>query len=323
MLRQSALIITLATPAVAGDFSLGWPVDCALGESCFIQQYVDHDPTDAATDFHCQSLSYDGHKGTDIALPSLAAMAGGVDVLAAAPGIVAGTRDSMADAYATQETRAALKGRECGNGLVIRHADGWETQYCHMKRGSLQVASGDRVAAGQPLGQIGLSGATQFPHLHLSVRQNGAVIDPFAPEAIVSDADSCGAQQGVTLWADPPAYEPGGLIALGFSDSVPGYAAVKAGTADKALAAESPALVLWAYAFGTRAGDQLALKITAPDGGLVFETVADLDKTQAQMFRAGGKRLRAPLLSGAYIGEAKLLREGQIIDQLRHRMEPQ
>ena len=88
-------------------------------------------PGPAATDFTCGPLSYDGHDGTDIALPTRAAMAEGVAVLAAAPGTVTGIRDGIAD------FAPVIQGKECGNGVVIDHGAGWVTQYCHLRQGSV------------------------------------------------------------------------------------------------------------------------------------------------------------------------------------------
>jgi hypothetical protein len=83
--------LALALPAGAfaqTDFRLAWPAACTLGETCHIQQYYDHDAGPKAADFTCGTLSYDGHDGTDIALPTRAAMTAGVEVLASAPGTV-------------------------------------------------------------------------------------------------------------------------------------------------------------------------------------------------------------------------------------------
>lgn len=312
-MRLAALIATasLAAPAAAGDFRLQFPLDCTLGEDCHIQQFVDHDPGPGATDFTCGTLSYEGHKGTDFALPYLSHMEAGVAVRAAADGVVRGTRDAMPDAYATDANAAVMKGRECGNGVVLRHADGWETQYCHMKQGSIRVQSGARVRAGDVLGEVGLSGKSQFPHLHLSVRRDGAVVDPFAP----ASPDSCGAAPQETLWADLPAYRPGGLLGAGFSSAIPDYAAVKAGAADAApLAADAPALVFWAYAYGGQKDDRLELTVTGPGGEVVAHGEA-LSRDQAQFFRAAGRRLRGGSWpAGSYTGTARLLRGGQLVD---------
>ena len=37
------------------------PVDCRLGEDCWVQFYVDRDPGPESLDYACGSLSYDGH----------------------------------------------------------------------------------------------------------------------------------------------------------------------------------------------------------------------------------------------------------------------
>ncbi len=307
-----ACAASLASSLGASDFSLSWPVDCTLGKDCHIQQYVDHDPGPGSQDFLCQGLSYDGHKGTDIALPTQAEMRAGVSVLAAAAGTVSGVRNNMADVLYTSETAEAIKGRECGNGVVVKHANGWETQYCHLKQGSVLVKPGQKVTPGTPLGEIGLSGQTQFPHLHLSVRHNGQVVDPFT--AATPDQSTCRAT-ATPLWGFDVAYEPGGLLATGFSDAVPEYSAVKAGTAARSsLPDAAPALVFWGYAYGGRTGDQLRLSISGPDGPFVSHT-DDLSKAQAQFYRAAGRRLRADgWPTGTYTGTAELLRNGAVVD---------
>ena len=126
-----ALILSSASPALAEDVQLAFPLDCTLGQDCHIQQYMDQDPSAAARDYRCSGLTYDGHKGTDFALPDRAAMAAGVTVRAAAAGVVRGLRDGMAEGAPLSE----VQGRECGNGVVIDLGRGWETQYCHLKRG--------------------------------------------------------------------------------------------------------------------------------------------------------------------------------------------
>ena len=297
--------LSLATPTLALDLS--WPVDCILGDTCHIQQYPDDDPGPAANDFTCGPLSYDGHDGTDIALPNRAAMADGVAVLAAAPGKVGGVRDGVAD------FAPVVAGRECGNGVLIDHGDGWVTQYCHLRQGSVLVKPGDTVDTGSHLGLIGQSGLAEFPHVHLVVRKDGADIDPFAP-----NATACSVSPGPTLWAEPVAYEPGGFLAAGFSDAVPDFDAILAGlpTPPLPLPATAPGLVLWAHAFGTRTGDDLVFTITGPEGAFLAEAVA-IDRTQAQMFRALGKRLtKATWPSGSYAGTVSLMRGGKAIDRI-------
>ena len=308
-----ATILSLVAQTATGDISLALPIDCELGETCHIQQTVDHDPTESAFDFTCGLLTYDGHKGTDFALPSLAAQAEGVDVLAAAPGTVRGVRDGMPDVLQVSETAPDIAGRECGNGVVVSHGDGWETQYCHLAQGSISVRTGDTVAIGTVLGQVGLSGETQFPHLHLSVRQSGQVVDPFDPDGAIT----CNAISDETLWTDSIALPPGGFISAGFSASVPEFNDIKAGEAHTGTIAPTNPMVVWGYLFGGKIGDEVLLTIAGPTEKIVDQTVI-LERNQAQLFRASGRRAPAGGWdTGDYVGTVQIVRDGAQLDEIR------
>jgi len=308
-------LLHLAAGTASAEPSLTLPIDCRLGDSCYIQSYVDRDATEAARDVTCGPQSYDGHKGTDFALPSLTAMEAGVDVLAPASGTVRATRDGMPDRLLTPDTEAEIEGRECGNGVVIDHGDGWETQVCHLRQGSVAVDRGDRVDSGTLLGEVGLSGRTQFPHVHLSVRRDGAVVDPFAPDAALDSCDP--APPARTLWAEPVAVTPGGLVAAGFAGAVPSFDAVKAGTAGlESLAPGTPAIVLWVLGHGSREGDVIEIAIDGPTGRF-FETSTAIDRTQALWFRAAGRRMEGNATpEGPLTGRITLRRDGAEIDRI-------
>ena len=157
------------------------PVDCDLVTQCYIQQFMDHDPSSGASDMRCGPLTYDGRTGTDFAIRDPLANPNGVNVIASAAGTIKALREGVSDIAYTPARASELDGKECGNGFVIAHDQGWETQYCHLKQGSISVKVGDTVQVGDFLGKIGLSGRKQFAHVHVSVRHNGTHIDPFAP----------------------------------------------------------------------------------------------------------------------------------------------
>lgn len=74
-----------------------------------------------------------------------------------------------------------------GNYVVIEHiaTDGtvFYTLYGHMREGSIMVAEGTEVKAGQVLGIMGSTGNSTGPHLHFEVRLNenssNNAVDPF------------------------------------------------------------------------------------------------------------------------------------------------
>lgn len=302
----------LALPAQAKEPVLNLPIDCTLGQSCYVQNFVDTDPSAGAADFTCGSLSYDGHKGTDFALPTTVDLWKGVDVLSAAPGTVIATRDGMEDFPQGTEGAPDITGRECGNGVVIDHGAGWTSQYCHMMNGSIAVQKGQKAPKGAPLGKVGLSGQTEFPHVHFVLRKDGKVIDPFNPDGVIS----CGAPAPTgTLWQDPLIYQPGGILSVGVATAMPSYEAVKSGAAaETRFTDESPALVVFGFAFGGRAGDVMRLSLGGPQGSLVDQDIP-LDKNQAQFFRGLGKKRSAPWPEGDYSGFVQMIRDGVVIDR--------
>lgn len=304
----------------AQEFQLGLPVDCTLGKECFVQNYVDLDAGEGVLDAACGSATYNGHKGTDFRTLNTLETA---DVLAAAPGIVRGIRNDMPDMLiSAKEDRAKIKGRECGNGVVIAHPDGWETQYCHLRKGSVMVKPGQKVDRGQKLGQIGYSGFAAFAHVHLSVRKGGATIDPFlgiGPHGAAITACSADrlALAGKALWQDDAeallSDASGVLIELGFSDGPVTSGDLEAGQTG-ALTASSSALVFYARAINLKKGDQLTLEVHGPDGVLAASEGEPLLRQKAQWVAFAGRKLRAERWpAGSYRGEAKLVRGGAVL----------
>lgn len=315
-MRVAPALLLVALPAAldAGPrFAL--PLDCTLGEDCFVMNYVDADPGPEAADFACGPITYDGHEGTDFALTSFAAMRAGVAVRAAAPGVVRGLRDGMPDLGLEGTPADALAGRDCGNGVAIDHGGGWESQYCHLAEGSIAVREGDRVAAGTVLGAVGYSGRTGFPHVHLALRRDGVTVDPFDPDG----RTVCGAGDGPAdhLWTDPPDYRPGGVVSAGVFPGVPDYDVVKDGTAHEAeLPGDAPALVGWGLMHGVHAGDRAIITLTAPDGTVLLRHEETLERTQALVMRAAGrKRPGAGWAAGDWRVTVDLVRDGAVLDR--------
>ena len=289
------LYLAFVAKAQASEtFVLALPVKCRLGVTCFVQNYVDHDASGLVRDFQCSGRTYDGHDGTDIRLPDLQIQQSGVDVLASAPGRVAAIRDGVEDISIRVTGKAAVAGKECGNGVVVEHEGDWRSQYCHLARGSIRVKVGDRVVTGQSIGLVGLSGATEFPHLHFSLRHQGKIVDPFAHGA---PAGACG--EGQSLWADAireqTKYRPREILNFGFCSVAPTMDLVESGELRKhPVRPDSDAFSAYVRAIGLQAGDQQTITLRGPDGAVISEYKAQpLDKDKAQYFVASGRRLKA------------------------------
>lgn len=316
LIRISIFIVaasmTLTTTAVLAQSAIqfGPPVNCTVGEDCWIVNLVDGDPGPGAKDYLCQGHTYDGHKGTDFAIRDLDVMSKGVRVQAAANGVVRGVRDGVEDVDVSIAGAASVKGKECGNGVVLVHGDGWETQYCHLRKGSVGVKSGDRVKKGQYLGFVGHSGLAAFPHVHFQVRYNNQTLDPFVG---FRPGGTCTLSKS-HLW-DPslvPSYTRPltSIYGAGFADTAPKFDAVKKGYHhDSSLLKNAPALVLWAAIYNVREGDVVSMRITSPDGSELHAYENTMPKTQARRFLFSGKK-RKPVVwpQGTYEGEITLTR---------------
>ncbi len=289
---------------------LALPVACEIGTHCVVQNYLDHEPGPGAKDHTCGPLSYDGHRGIDIRLPGLRHMAQGVAVLAAAPGTVLRTRDGEPDVSFRERGQDAVRGREAGNGVVIDHGNDWRTQYSHLQNGSIAVEPGQRVEAGTRLGLIGLSGKSEFPHLHFAVRHRDRVLDPFTGRPPES---GCG-QNSAPLWNTEAqaalAYRAGGLLDAGFAAGPVDLKSALGRVLPAAPNSKSPALVFWTAAWGLRAGDRESLRVTGQDGAPIAVWSGTLEKNKAQSLRyAGRKRRGAAWPAGTYRGEYRVTRE--------------
>jgi hypothetical protein len=300
-------------PPTGKVLELDLPIACTPGETCWIAKLVDDDPGPGVRDYMCAHRSENGHNGLDFALRDLGAMRDGFGVLAAAPGTVARARDGMEDRSILETGPAAAEGRECGNGCVIDHGGGWVTQYCHLRKGLL-VKKGDIVEAGEPLGLVGLSGSTEHPHLHFTVRFNDEVVDPFVGLEDRTAGTPCGPGK-TPLWSKAAlallAYAPAAIFNAGFSDRVLTEEEIQQGgvTATE-LPADTPVLVFWTETFGLEKDDQVSLTITGPQGHILTDHLTVIPKTKARWFEfLGKKRKEEPWPPGTYTGKIEIVRK--------------
>jgi len=63
-----------------------------------------------------------------------------------------------------------------GNHVIVEHDGGWESLYAHMSR--IRVSVGQSVSMNTVLGEVGSTGHSTGPHLHLEIREDGKLVNP-------------------------------------------------------------------------------------------------------------------------------------------------
>lgn len=314
-LRGALLALVLLTaPALAQEppgGGFGLPIDCRADMACPVQNYIDHDPGPGWRDHTCGPLSYDGHRGTDFRVPTQIEMRRGVPVVAAADGEVIIARDGQPDRLMRDAPPATTVDQRNGNWVAVQHADGWVTTYAHLRQGSVAVTKGQRVARGETLGLIGLSGNADFPHVHFAVTHQNRLLDPFTGG---EPGAACGAP-GRSLWS-PAAqaqltYRRGGLLSAGFIGRQTSGREISEGIeAPPVIPADAPALIFWADAWGLLKGDRLVLTIVGPDGEVFVTAEHKLERDRATESRWIGRKRRDPAWpAGRYRGLYRVERE--------------
>lgn len=326
VLGPLAALLFVSHQSMAADaLKLSLPLHCADGPNnrqgnqvvCSVQSLMDMDEGSGIRDPLCGNATYDQHKGIDIRVRDLEVMNRGVAVLAMADGVVVARRDGVADhLMETAADKEAVSGRECGNGIRIDHGSGeagrMTTQYCHMKRGSVAVEVGDQISRGEVVGGLGLSGATQFPHIHVSVSLDGGLIDPLTGRRI---NESCAAQDFSSSLFTKKALEiltrqalrP--LLDQGFANGPVKGASLRRGPPQHPTM-QGP-LVYFAKFINLRAGDIVRLTVRGPKGVFSSSETKPLAAKKATYTAYTGKR--GKVAQGTYRGTAQLIREGSVI----------
>jgi murein DD-endopeptidase MepM/ murein hydrolase activator NlpD len=290
--------------------SFALPVLCEMGRACFVQNHVDRNPGPEARDYSCGTLTYEGHTGTDFRVRDYVDMERGVAVIAAAPGIVRSVRDGEPDVNMRVIGAEAVKGRESGNFVTIDHGGGWFTVYAHLKRGSVLVRRGQQISTGERLGLVGLSGKTEFPHVHFGVQYGREAVDPFVGR---SEWTGCGLGPD-PLWSAAALgaleYRSTALLGAGFASTRPSPEAARRGEhRSEKMPRGAELIAFWFDVLGIRQGDTALARVFGPGGNVLGQHSWQPQKSYALWFNfLGRKRAEAEWPPGTYRGEVQIFR---------------
>ena len=92
----------------------------------------------------------------------------GLPILSPGDGTVATAVDSLPD----QQIGTTNARNPTGNHVIVDHGNGEFSLLAHLRSGSVAVRGGDRVTAGQKVGECGNSGNTSEPHLHYHLQNS-------------------------------------------------------------------------------------------------------------------------------------------------------
>ena len=103
----------------------------------------------------------------------------GVPVVAPCAGRVVVAVDGLPDMPVPLQDREHIAGNH-----VMLECDGIHVLLAHFQNGSLCVQTGEIVQLGQPLGQVGNSGASSEPHLHIHAQRPGPRSEPYGGDPV-------------------------------------------------------------------------------------------------------------------------------------------
>ena len=70
------------------------------------------------------------------------------------------------------------RGKDAGNYVTVRHKNGFETSYMHLRGFARGIRRGAEVRQGQTVGYVGQTGLATGPHLDFRMSKNGRFINP-------------------------------------------------------------------------------------------------------------------------------------------------
>ncbi len=104
----------------------------------------------------------------------------GMAVVAPCAGTIIAAVDGLPDMRVPE-----LDERHIAGNYVIIRCDGVDLLLAHFQRGSVSTKAGEPIAVGAYIADVGNSGATSEPHLHIHAQRPGTELAPFSGEPVV------------------------------------------------------------------------------------------------------------------------------------------
>jgi peptidase M23-like protein len=193
-----------------------------------------------------------------------------IEIIAAAPGTIVSKSDGNFD----QNCRF---NNGDWNAVYVQHDDGSIAWYGHMKRGSQTTkAIGQRVVAGEFLGNVGSSGSSTGPHLHFEVYDSAnRLVDPWAGACNTLNSQSWWAQQPPTVQTRITGVSTASAAPTFGTCGADGRMATPGSVHAKTNFAPGDALWIIANARDQPMGSSVLFTVRTPDGSVYTQSSAD------------------------------------------------
>lgn len=301
ILLLTIIVLTPDTHALELKFSI--PIECKFGEDCFLLNQVEK--------VECAQLPFSTKDGVIFIAKHDALVRDGIKILASQDGRVKAVRSNVDD-----QDKSTVGIAPCGNGLIITHANGYETQYCYLRKDSIKLKKGDKVKEGQELGLMGMSGNINYPALLFTLKQKNKHIDPFTNNHASKD---CGYNSDKSLWnseAIKAMIHSGTIITnYGFTTEEPEIAKARNGDYNiMTIAGNTNIIGYFIDLIGVYEGDLIFIEMLSPDGyKIVSYQKKFVDFNPRAFAHIVYKNQSQKLNEGEYKISFKLLRQGSII----------
>lgn len=190
-----------------------------------------------------------------------------------------------------------------------------------MLKDSITIKENQEVKKGQVLGFVGLSGKTEFPHLHITVKRNNIVLDPFlgTEPSINYNCNNSSQTDKASLWDDATyaklKYIDTAILNFYTTTKIPTKFLARTGQyRESTIDKNSKNIILWADIMGVQKGDNILFEIVDTNGNNVFKSIQEVPKKYVLYFIYAGERLNKNKFSkGEYTSKLTLTRDNKVV----------
>jgi murein DD-endopeptidase MepM/ murein hydrolase activator NlpD len=160
----------------------------------------------------------------------------------------------------------------------------------------MTVRPGMQVRKGERIGSIGSSGLAEFPHVHLSVRLNGKLVEPLTGKALGNEAHVCGDLSGNMFdsASKQALVQPTvAILDVGVANAPPELSDLVRTGGPPLATARGDSTVAWLWAINVDEGSRFRIRLVGPgEVTLIDHTTNALPRRKANYLAYVGRKVK-------------------------------